>query len=40
MDAEVVVPAFKKFDKDGSDTITRDELAALNTELGQTLTDE
>ena len=34
------MPAFKKFDKDGSGEIDREELGELSAELGHTLTAE
>ena len=37
---DVVCPAFAKFDKDGSNAIDRDELAALMKSLGTELTDD
>jgi len=38
--ANDVMPAFKKFDKDGSGEIDREELGELSAELGHTLTAE
>jgi hypothetical protein len=38
--ANDVMPAFKKFDKDGSGEIDREELGELSAELGHTLTVE